>query len=203
MPRILRFVTPLRTPIYSTMVTLQSLLWAMVLLLMIVYFAGVILTQAVNDHLVDVSMGARAADPSTEKLEMFWGSLGTSMFTLFKSISGGISWHDVCDPLKSLSFLWVTLFGAFIAFTYFAVLNVVTGVFCNSAIETAQSDPDPIVQSIHARRKHTTEKIKTVFGMLDTDISGYITILEFEKRLADVAVQAYFEGAAWDTWLDA
>ena len=71
----------------------------------------------------------------------FYGTLGLTMFTLFKSISGGINWHEMITPLEDVGFYCVGLFVMFICFTIFAVLNVVTGVFCNSAIENANRDP--------------------------------------------------------------
>eukprot|EP00413_Alexandrium_margalefii_P030028 CAMPEP_0204556198 /NCGR_PEP_ID=MMETSP0661-20131031/29422_1 /ASSEMBLY_ACC=CAM_ASM_000606 /TAXON_ID=109239 /ORGANISM="Alexandrium margalefi, Strain AMGDE01CS-322" /LENGTH=59 /DNA_ID=CAMNT_0051563305 /DNA_START=56 /DNA_END=231 /DNA_ORIENTATION=+ len=59
------------------------------------------------------------------------------MFTLFQAITGGISWHEPVETLGQVSVMLVWLFTAYLSFTYFAVMNVVTGVFCNSAIESA------------------------------------------------------------------
>merc|ERR1712196_248947 len=96
---------------------------------------AIVFTQTVTDHIVDTG----SVD---EELSYFWGSLTSSMFTLFKSISGGVSWQDASEPLQWVYQPLQWLFAGYIAFTYFAVLNVVTGVFCNSAIETASRDPD-------------------------------------------------------------
>ena len=45
----------------------------------------------------------------------------------------GVSWEEVELPLKIISPLWLFLFLFYISFSYLAVLNVVTGVFCQSA----------------------------------------------------------------------
>merc|ERR1719502_40271 len=102
------------------------------------------------------------------------------MVTLFMAISGGVSWFDVCDPLRRLHLVWLTVFLTFITFTYFAVLNVVTGVFCQSAIESANNDQDAMLQSFLANKALYTERFKQLFKSIDTDDSGVITREEFE-----------------------
>ena len=39
------------------------------------------------------------------------------------------------------------------AFAFFAVLNVVTGVFCQSAIDTAQRDKDLMVEAVKSNKE--------------------------------------------------
>merc|ERR1719221_1898603 len=105
---------------------------------MIMYVFGIAFTQAVSDRIADMDGDGDAYDAALEAdLDKYWGTLTTSTFTLYKSITGGISWHDVVDPLGQMHFIWSVLFIVFISFSYFAVLNVITGVFCNSAIDTA------------------------------------------------------------------
>ncbi|CAE7194956.1 unnamed protein product, partial [Symbiodinium sp. CCMP2456] len=67
-------------------------------------------------------------------------SVGESMLTLFLSITGGISWQDALAPLREISALAATAYLAYIIIAVFAILNVVTGVFCNMAIESARAD---------------------------------------------------------------
>merc|ERR1712048_130065 len=98
-------------------------------LAMITYVFGILFTQAVLDNSGVLIDGGRFD---------LWCSLKVSTLTLFKCISGGLSWHEASEPLLRISPLLELLFAIYISFTYFAVLNVVTGVFCSSAIETAQ-----------------------------------------------------------------
>merc|ERR1712032_749361 len=86
--RLVQFVSALRTFIYSVLATMTSLLWTLVLLVMIMYVFGTIFTQSCIDYLV-------ADSPNDPRFKEFWGGLPASMFTLFKAISGGVSWHDV------------------------------------------------------------------------------------------------------------
>lgn len=79
----------------------------------------------------------------------------------------------------------------YVIFTYFAVLNVVTGVFCQSAIESAERDYDLVVQSNLQDKEYYTEKLRKLFNEIDDDDNKQIDIKEFERHLGDEQVQAY------------
>merc|ERR1712032_1112713 len=148
-------------------------------------------TQAANDQIRDGVDSARHPDLEAQLLK-YWGSLTISIFTLYKSITGGISWHEVVDPLENLHVAWAILFTAFISFSYFAVLNVITGVFCNSAIATATRDPDMVIHSLIAEKKKYMDNLKKLFKNVDADDSGLVTIHEFEALMTNDALQAHF-----------
>ncbi|CAE8724748.1 unnamed protein product, partial [Polarella glacialis] len=123
----------------------------------------------------------------------YWGGLAPSMLTLFMSICGGVSWEIPMAPLQEISPAWSILFLFFISFAYFAVLNVVTGVFCQSAIESAQNDHDMIMHSIVTEKEAHIAKVKSLFKDIDGDQSGYITFHELESNMHKPSVQTYFE----------
>lgn len=190
--RIVRFVQALRTLVHSILCTLRSVFWAMMLLLMIMYCFGVLITQAVVDYALieDVDIAP--------ELVQWWGSLMLSMYSLFKVISGGISWHDVVLPLETIGPTSAALFVVYVAFTHFAVLNVVTGVFCQSAIESAQRDQDFASSQLISRKKEVVAELRKLFGKVDEDCSGSITSDEFEVLLQDEGVQSYFAALELD-----
>lgn len=195
--RILRFVMALRTLIQSIIYTLKSLIWALVLLALIIYFFAIIFTQAIGDSRLDAD-----AQRSPEA-DRYFNSLLEAMLSLFMCISGGVSWENVIYPLWSLSPAWVVVFVFYVSFTYFAVLNVVTGVFCQSAIDSAQSDHTMVMQSILANKEAHVEKIKFLFSEIDAEDRGLITYKMFEEKVGDQAVKAYFESMdldVWDAW---
>ena len=56
------------------------------------------------------------------------------------------------DPRLPLGEFWVQLFHLYIAFCGLAVLNVITGVFVNSAIKTREKDHETLMQNMHLGR---------------------------------------------------
>lgn len=195
MTRLIRFVAALRTLVASIYGTLKSLVWALLLLMMLIYMAAIVFTESATSS---ISLNGHDAD-----LEEWWGNLPRAMLTLFMSISGGVSWFDPARPLEEISVWLLALFTIYIFFTYFAVLNVVTGVFCQSAIETVAHDPDLAAQSMLGTKKSYAGKLSRLFKSVDRDGSGLITLDELEGLLADERMNAYISALgleAEDAW---
>jgi len=196
--RIIRFVSPLRTLVFSIAVTLKSLMWAMVLLMLIIYVVSIIMTQTAAQWIADgvpqhVEVGLRD----------YWFSLDRAMITCFQSISGGVSWRDAAVPMEAISVPIAFIFTLYIGFVYFAVLNVVTGVFCSCAIETTQRNPEVIATSMIKNKQTYIENLKQFFRNMDKDNSGMITLTEFESMLQDEMMRAHLlalEIDASDAW---
>jgi len=191
LPRIIRFVSGLCLLVSCIVGTLRSLVWAGVLLLMLTYVFAIAFTQAANEKIVS-GLGVDDDPNLVVELLRYWGSLWTSIFTLYKSITGGISWHEVVEPLGEIHVIWSLLFTVFISISYFAVLNVITGVFCNSAIATATRDPDMIGHTLIEEKKKYMKNLKTLFKNVDADASGLVTLREFEMLMSDDVLKAYF-----------
>eukprot|EP00928_Gymnodinium_smaydae_P095373 TRINITY_DN8198_c0_g4_i1.p1 TRINITY_DN8198_c0_g4~~TRINITY_DN8198_c0_g4_i1.p1 ORF type:complete len:628 (-),score=99.17 TRINITY_DN8198_c0_g4_i1:57-1883(-) len=192
--RLLKYLRALRFLIYSIMITLKSLAWALLLLVLIFYGFGVAFTQAVADFCkpslqFDAVLPEACGDPM---LAHHWGSLPSSMATLFKSISAGINWEQAVNPLEEVGSLWVFGFFCYVCFSYFAVLNVVTAVFCQSAIDSASADVELASMQSQALRNSFNVYLRKLFGMVDRDGSHDITLDEFEGLLREPQMKACF-----------
>jgi len=195
--RIFRFVIALRTLVRSILHTLKALVWAMLLLFLIVYVFAVLFTQTVSGAMVDLDKTVL----ELRHVDRYFGSLPYTMLSLFMSITGGVSWEAVITPLGYISPVWACLFLFYIAFTYFAVLNVVTGVFCQSAIESAQNDHLTVAQSLIDNRAAHVQRLRTLFSEIGTD--SCITFHVFEEKMRDPAVKEYFDTLGinvYDVW---
>merc|ERR1711972_1048532 len=137
------------------------------------------------------------------QLKVFWSTLPRSIFTLFKSTAGGVSWHDVVVPLSAIGWPYVALFTMFIALFSFAILNVVTAVFCQSAIASAQRDKDMATLSLLDEKAVIIRKLTELFEAIDEDESGLITMDEIEQVLSEQFTHAYLESlgiTTTDAW---
>ncbi|CAJ1331610.1 unnamed protein product [Effrenium voratum] len=196
--RVFRFVLAFRTLIASIADTLKSLFWALMLLATIVYVFAVLFTQAVNDFLRDESSSMSSDE---EELAMkYFASLGDTMLSLFMAIANGVSWKEVLAPLRRISPLLAALFLFYIFFTLFAVLNVVTAVFCQTAVESAQSDHAAMVHSVLKNKKAHCDKIRRLFHTIGDKDAGVITFKVLEEKLLQPNVRAYFEVLGLDVW---
>jgi len=189
--RIMRFFRSLRILIVSIFSTLKSLVWAMLLLIIIMYLFAILFTQAAVDFLAEAGDGANDADD--QLMRKYFGTVPRSVATLFMTISGGMNWEAVSNGLSTIGWVYVVLFVMYVAFASFAVLNVVTGVFCQGAIETAQFDQDEVILEQMLSIDKYTEQLRALFMDIDSNHAGSITLSDFEGFMQDPGVQAYFQ----------
>merc|ERR1712032_589356 len=87
----------------------------------------------------------------------------------------------------------------YVAFTVFAVLNVVTGQFVNNASKASESDTDHMMlEEVNERQKHI-KNVQELFTRVDTSGSGELTWETFADHFSDPRVQAYFRFLKIDT----
>lgn len=197
--RLLRFLRALRLLVCSIGTTMKSLVWVCLLIVMNLYLFSTVFTQASSEFLTDQECAQGQCRNPTEVQEMlfhFWGTLPRSMLTLFQCITGGIDWDHAIRPLGDVHPMWTVLFLAYVSFSIFAMLNVVTGVFCQGAIESAQHDRDMMVQQMLLNKELFVEKLRaqfaTMFESIDQSSAGEITLEMFSTHISDSTVQAYF-----------
>mmetsp|Transcript_31174 Transcript_31174/g.72005 ORF Transcript_31174/g.72005 Transcript_31174/m.72005 type:complete len:584 (+) Transcript_31174:36-1787(+) len=196
--RVVQYVRPLRTLMHCLIDTTKSFVWSLLLLLLMMYVFGLLFTDAAIDHI-----RAAEANAVDTNLEVYFGTVYHSITTLFRSISNGMDWSLAAESLDSVGSFWVQLFNFYIAFIAFAVLNVMTGVFCNSAIKAAERDHEMVIHSLLQSRKEFKDLVSSLFHRMDDLGLGMITISEFEKHFNDEAVRAFFESlemGAIDAW---
>jgi len=146
------------------------------------------LTNGTNDFLVTAEMWN---DPAN-------GTLDRAMLYLFMAMSGGWDWGEFYEVLGVLPKFYLFLFLAYVAFSLLAVVNVVTGIFVDSALQSNQADKDFVVQDEIAKQQQFGKKVKKVFEEISTGSGGRITVEEFENRLSDEHVVAYFQALKLD-----
>lgn len=192
--RIVRLLVALRLLCAQILSTLRSVFWAMLLLVMILYTFGMLFAQAASAHLAE-HKSTRIEDrlKSHNDIEEYWSTVPRSMYTLYKTITGGVDWENVTLALSDIHWFWVCTFIVFLSFTIFAVLNTVVGVFCQSAIQTAQSDHENSVRLKVREKQMFIRKIRGLFAEIDKSGDGEITYDEFLSHLHDEQVVAYFQ----------
>eukprot|EP00930_Biecheleria_cincta_P095274 TRINITY_DN87252_c0_g1_i1.p1 TRINITY_DN87252_c0_g1~~TRINITY_DN87252_c0_g1_i1.p1 ORF type:complete len:645 (-),score=84.05 TRINITY_DN87252_c0_g1_i1:151-2085(-) len=199
--RVFRFLRPLSRLAVMIMDSIKSLIWAMFMMGLMTYVFAISITSQTAEWLAsrfDISQPgwSSAMDPATDRIHYaIWsnfGNLQRTIFTLFKTILGGVSWENVSDPLLDVGWLPVFLLLVYISFTVLAVLNVITGVFVDNAFKSASKQrPDSIQREIDAREEYYL-MISDFFEAIDEDLSGEITPVELGVFLDDPTMAAYF-----------
>jgi hypothetical protein len=155
-----------------------------------IWCVAIFFVQAASDYVRDHDDQRWSA--LNEDLNTYFGSLWEAIYTLFRSISGGIDWGDPALALRQIHELYGIVYMVFVAFTLFAVLNVVTGTFVEHARLVASHDLDAVVQSQARRKDSYLRDVSMMFHEADPNHSGFITEQEFFQYLDDDRVQAFF-----------
>ncbi|CAK9033402.1 unnamed protein product [Durusdinium trenchii] len=195
---------------FSIVSTLGSLFWTLILLLMLWYcfsaawsmhrVSAVIITQSVADYC--------RLNFLLDNNDTHWSSVAESMLTLFLAITGpvptrrsrgGLSWSDALFPLRSVGFTPFISLCVYIVITVFAVLNVVTGVFCNTAIESAGADREIAIMKQMKKLDQQMETLREIFEEIDIDCSSQINLAELKDALRSAKLRTFMNSLGIST----
>eukprot|EP00927_Polykrikos_kofoidii_P060585 TRINITY_DN55527_c0_g1_i1.p1 TRINITY_DN55527_c0_g1~~TRINITY_DN55527_c0_g1_i1.p1 ORF type:complete len:722 (+),score=112.31 TRINITY_DN55527_c0_g1_i1:109-2274(+) len=193
--RIIRVIRELRLMVFSLTASLRSLLWAVVMIFFIVLVFGIVLTDGVVTYCITNNA---AHLESTVAMRKYFGGVGRSVISLFMAMTGGEDWGPIFESLAPLPQEYNVLFLGFICFAILALLNVVTAVFINTALQRSQSDRELAVQQEMETKNELALLIKQLFIELDTNRTGGLTLEEFEARIEEEKVLAYLKSLGID-----
>ena len=114
-----------------------------------------------------------------------YAGIWSAIYTLFMCISGGISWVEAAEPLLTITPLFGVIFSFYVCFTVFCVLNVVTGIFVESASNMIAQDQEMMMMEELARRKQWLDAVKEAWTKADKDGSGLLNVEEFVAAMGD------------------
>lgn len=185
--RLCRFVTEMRVLLMVIAGSFRSTFWTIALLVLLTYSVSVWLLLAIKDR--------DAHEPFTgeerQAVDTYFGSVSRTMWTLYCSISGGITWGDGSGPAPTLYALIspaaLPFYGLYIAFMVFVFLNIITGIFLNTAILTTED----------INHKSMMDQIRRIFKDADSDQSGAVSLEEFKSLLGNHELGLYLRGIGW------
>jgi len=193
--RTSRFIKELRVMVYSLSGAMKSLGWAIVLIIIILSIFGVFFTDGVLGHRSHV----HDQDPAlAAEIQRYFGTLSGTTVSLYMSMSGGIDWGDLYEMLLPLPVEYRLAFIMFITFAVFALLNVITAVFVESAMQRSQNDRELLVQQELEHKLEFIEEMQRLFEELDLDGGGTLTLDEFEKQIQDENILSYLSSMGLD-----
>eukprot|EP00418_Pyrodinium_bahamense_P078389 CAMPEP_0179063516 /NCGR_PEP_ID=MMETSP0796-20121207/27477_1 /TAXON_ID=73915 /ORGANISM="Pyrodinium bahamense, Strain pbaha01" /LENGTH=319 /DNA_ID=CAMNT_0020760443 /DNA_START=252 /DNA_END=1212 /DNA_ORIENTATION=+ len=169
--RLLHFFSEMNGVIIAIYSSLKSLCGTALMLLLVMYIVGVVLTQVVTIHRVEL---AKSGAAQVANLEYWWGGLWRSVLSLYEAILGGVDWDDVVAPLIPISY-WL-------AVAFAMNDDVITGIFVEHALKNAEKEKDRVV----------TNHIWDVYNALGVEKNGDVLRSEFLSTMEDEEIQAYF-----------
>jgi len=190
--RMVRFLQPLRIMTGLILGSMMQLLWLFILLLGVIYVFAVVLTQGASDYRF------LRSPQVVSKVEKDFGTLPKSLYTLFLSMTGGVSWGEPAAHTQDIGHVYFAVFVFFVFFTFFSVLNIVTGLFVDGAIQQANDDRSTMIEKAVEMRQQCGKALAELLQEIDVDNSGYISREEWDLALADRNIMAMMNGLEID-----
>jgi Ca2+-binding EF-hand superfamily protein len=190
--RTVRFFHELRILCHSLFNGLISLFWAMLLVFLFSYITAVFLTDIIHSHRTNVGFDPADLDLASNWVgdpelfvDLYFGSLGRCMLTLFQIITLESWTNGIARPAEALvpGIIWI--FVGFVLFMTFGLMNIVVGVFVEGSISTAAADAEHKLALKEAAFHNLLNELREVFLMTDQDGNGQLTIQEFESMKDD------------------
>merc|ERR1719440_311146 len=113
-----------------------SLSWSLLFLLMIMYMFSVYFMQGAVQHIEKTNYDS----DTRSEIAKWYASIYDSIFSLLAAILGGADWVDIVRPLAQASEIYRLAFAFYIVFVVVGVLNILTGIFLDSAKDFKDRD---------------------------------------------------------------
>jgi len=184
--RLLAFFGELNVVTSAIVGSFKQLIGAILMLFLLMYIVGIVFTQFATVHRIELKM---AGEEDDEGLLEWWSSVGRGILSLYEAIHGGADWNDIVVPLFNISPFLGFGFVAYVAFVLLAMMNVITGIFVESALKNAERTKDTSFAA----------HVRGLYKMADADGSGLIGRDEFEACISDPNIVEYMKDLGIDS----
>merc|ERR1712178_259286 len=113
------------------------------------------------------------------------------MLILMQSVTGGINWGIVAEPLRQVGMGYFYLFCFYIIFFLCCVFNTITGLFVETTLQKAARDTQWTIQNELDKKAEYMESLQALFAEMDKDDDGIVTVKQFCAHLHDPIMVAF------------
>merc|ERR1712125_80233 len=112
----------------------------------------------------------------------YFGSVSDAMLRLYMTVSDGIHWGQLADPMMEHCNPWVaSVFVLYSGFVTFAMMNVVTAFFVEAALRVAHDD----------FKKHASRQLWELFKKADSNQSDDVSYDKFMRHVEQPFMQEF------------
>lgn len=156
--------------------SVQSLFWSLVMLVTVYAIFSLVLLQIITIHLIETDQALEESN-----FYDFFGSVAKSILTLYKASTGGDDWSLAYQVIQPTGGIGSATYLLFIAFVHFALINIITGIFVESAMATLTPDSQMLAREHTRLELEYAQKLDSLCRDVDADDSGKLSRAEFEE----------------------
>jgi len=167
----------------------RTLFWTVVVIFFVTYTFGIFgLVMVVSE--LQVSLEFYAGEGKTEHVErieglmQILGGLDKLMYTLVQVLCGDSFHQFMREILVYVQWSWV-YFYSYVAVACLVLMNLVTAVIVENAMDTSRNDHEQQVQEKEAKQQRDIKELQHLFTLMDADGSGTLSWDEFKDSFED------------------
>eukprot|EP00931_Biecheleriopsis_adriatica_P003955 TRINITY_DN10569_c0_g3_i1.p1 TRINITY_DN10569_c0_g3~~TRINITY_DN10569_c0_g3_i1.p1 ORF type:complete len:721 (+),score=117.48 TRINITY_DN10569_c0_g3_i1:74-2236(+) len=185
--RVIKVFRELYTMLESFARCFISMFWGMALMIFLLYIFSLVFAQGVAGFLSSAEL---PEDNLSNVMENF-GSVSTSMLSLYMAVTGGNDWSAYYDVIRQTGSFYEVLFLLYTFFFVFALFNIMTGVFVERAMQASMPDRDEMIFEAQKKLQDQVEEFRDLCVKLDSDNSGKISQEEFKEHMKNPVMVSY------------
>lgn len=186
--RIMRQFRELRLVLDSILGSMKCMWYACLLTAIMALMFSLCFAQAVIDLFLE---GPDATETDLDNVLLYWGSIGTSMVSLFQACTGGESWAYVAAPLMEIGVGYYAIFMLYVSFFQFVFMNSMTSVFVDSMQLYSESAAQDVIRDQMDKRQEYVNTLVAMFRAMDSECTGEITFQNFKEILGKPDMLAF------------
>lgn len=188
--QLLKTFKELRLILVAIVGGVRTMFWAILLVTLMQYVAGICFLQGcvqlLHDN-PDVSLQTR------EAIDEYWCTLLRSMNSLFAACTGGLDWYVVADPLYEAGWVYYIFFILYLGFFILVIQNTLTSIFLQATLEDSERDHEMLIQRELENKGEYIGIVKAFFEEIDEDGSGDVTLDEFRRHVGNPKLRIFAE----------
>lgn len=183
--------------------SLGTIFYTFLLMLLIIYVWACLGIELITKH----DLGPQGAEPDPDfedAVETYFSSLPQAMFTLMRFVILD-SASEVYDPIVAGDKTLLFYFLMFMAVVSIALMNLVTAVIVEGAIEQAEADKEMQKAHEEQQRKLLVRECQDLFEQIDADASGFLSKEEIETAPLDAQeklIKLFKDAGTWKDVMD-
>jgi hypothetical protein len=200
--RLMRLLEPLRVILSCLINSVLSLVWSLVMMLLFFFMFSTVFVQFSSSYLQTHWEELQLEKDPTLLYDLIrqFGSVQTAMMSLYQASTGGEDWSVFYRSISQTGQINAAIFLFFVAFTQIALLNIITGLFIESALKNAVPNAETRAMSNRREYFEEVELLKRIFKGIDSDSDNALSMAEFDQALtANAKVQHTLEVMGLDT----
>merc|ERR1719506_659157 len=155
------------------------LMWSLMMLLCVTWFGALVINFVLEDFLQDESNPMQLRRDVYER----FGSFVRALVSMFELTLG--NWAPPVFVLQEVSDWWAICCLVYICIVWFAVVQVIRGVFINETFKVAASDDELMIMQKNRQIEEHKRNMEQFMREADVDGDGFVSLEEFLDILQD------------------